>query len=56
MLISNTVSRFSTHNTDANNKSEIAGLNITIHDKEVNIMETRIYLVRTLTSKENELQ
>ena len=42
MLISDTLSRLSSHNIDASNKFEISSLNINIHDIEVNIIELRV--------------
>ena len=53
MLISDALSRLSSHNINAINQSEVAGLNITIHDIEVNSTETRLDSIGTLTSKHN---
>ena len=54
MLISDALSRLSSHNVNASNKSEIAGLSNTTHAIFMNITETRLDSIRMLTSKDND--
>ena len=56
VLIADGLTRLSSHNPDAGNNSKTTGLNVNIPDIEVNIVESRLDRIRTLTSKGDKLK
>ena len=56
MKLSDTLSRQSNHSTDAGNKTEIKGLNISIHEVDTDISEQKLINICKETQKDDTLQ
>ena len=56
MKLSDALSRQSNHSTDAGNKTEIKGLNVSIHEVNTNISERKLNNIHEETLKEGTMQ
>ena len=55
MKLSDTLSRQFNHSTDASNKTEIKGLNVSIHEVDTDISERKLINVHEETQKDNTM-
>ena len=56
MKLSDALSRQSNHSTDAGNKTEIKGLNVSIHEVDTDISEKKLNNVCEETQKDGTMQ
>ena len=56
MKLSDTLSRHSNHSTDAGNKTEIKGLNISFHEVDTDISEQKLNNIHEETQKDDTIQ
>ena len=56
MKLSDALSRQSNHSTDAGNRTEIKGLNVSTHEVDTDISEWKLINICEKTQKDNTMQ